>query len=242
MPRRRTPRPSVEMGRPSVIRVEQWELPDPAELPWLSSRQHHLRHHLMVYDALGIPLGMPVYLLTFTLTVDAHPYTIAIVGTPMLPSSPPDAPRVHMDRAPEYGCPSLIAWSRKVSATASGCWLEARWHPDAGTRYTMDWPRGMPLGALNHQRTQMLLILNAIETPMGRPEGSGAYPTRDAFLGDVGPIIRTLLSEGTRPSREQVAQRYPGHTSARQLSRWAAAWGMTWGEVCRACAPGDQGM
>jgi hypothetical protein len=69
----------------------------------------------------------------------------------------------------------------------------------------------------------------------GRPPGSGTYPTADAFLQAVRPIIQGLCREGRHPSQARVAELLPLRMSVRQLQRWGERHHLSWTEVLKTC-------
>lgn len=65
----------------------------------------------------------------------------------------------------------------------------------------------------------------------GRPPGSGTYPTAEAFLQAIRPIVQSLQQEQRYPSQQQVAALLPTRTDARQLRAWLNHFGMFWEDV-----------
>jgi hypothetical protein len=203
-------------------------------------------------EELGIPAGRT--LVAIKVLFPWPHYVFDLIGSHVTPDDPRQAPRYWLHGSPPHqnqprrAAPHrvfdpisssqdiLIAWRRRVAYQKASAWLEARWHPDRGETVMVHREASTRPFMEAHDADRALYRGYALLHQNGRPQGSGSYATREAFLNDACPIIQKLRQEGKRPTRENVAELYPRKTSARQLYEWGKSFGMAWKDVCNACS------
>jgi len=168
-------------------------------------------------DALRTALGMPPDAVLAVLRFDepedwqslGYPvawqdYGFELVGTPALPTSPPEAPRfVWSDmRSPERHV--IIAWRRRLYVRGTPLYIETRWHPETGETNGMVWPSNMPLKTADKHRATALKVLREVEK-RGRPPGPDGFTDAQEFEDMVVYLIRVADSTGQGIKKKRIA-------------------------------------